>query len=112
MISRDSFDPPVTIESLDTLTLNVVPAKDIIPMTDDKAKLYQNINCTAPNSEFADCHNIIRTLCEIQYSCGSKGRPVPCECVINYGYPEPSYIGNGTANSNFTQVCLSAMGRE
>jgi lipase ATG15 len=105
MISRDSFSPPLTVEALNTLTFNVVPSKDIIPMVDDKARLYQNINCTAPSSEFVDCHSIVRTLCEVMYSCGSNGRPVPCECVLDYKYPEPSYIGNDTS-SNFTQLCL------
>ncbi|KAL3801203.1 hypothetical protein HJC23_012603 [Cyclotella cryptica] len=110
MLSRDTFDPPLTVEQLDTLTFNVVPARDIIPMVDDKARLYQNINCTAPDNEFPDCHSITRTLCEIQYSCGSGDRPVPCECVIDYNYPEPIYTGNGTSERNFTQVCLDAMG--
>lgn len=105
MISRDSFSPPLTVEALNTLTFNVVPSKDIIPMVDDKARLYQNINCTAPSSEFVDCHSIVRTLCEVMYSCGSNGRPVPCQCVLDYKYPEPSYIGNDTS-SNFTQLCL------
>lgn len=109
MISRDTFDPPVTVQDLNTLTFNVVPDKDIIPMVDDKARLYQNINCTAPSSEFVDCHSIVRTLCELVFSCGSNGRPVPCECVLDYGYPEPAFIGNGTA-TNFTQVCLEARG--
>ena len=107
MLSRDTFDPPVTIEQLNRLTFNVVPARDVVPMLDDKARLYQNINCTAAPDRFPDCHSKWRTLCEIQYSCGSYTRPVPCECVLDYNYPEPTYTGNGTA-SNFTQLCLEA----
>ncbi len=109
MLSRDTFDPPLTIEQLDTLTFNVVPARDIIPMVDDKARLYQNINCTAPDNDFPDCHSITRTLCEILYSCGSGDRPVPCECVMDYHYPEPNYIGEGTGERNFTKYCLEAV---
>ena len=105
MISRESFSSPITVEALNTFTFNVIPTNDIIPMIDDKARDYQNINCTAPSSRFKDCHSIVRSLCEIQYSCGSQGRPVPCECVLDYGYPEPNYIGNRTV-SNFTQECL------
>jgi lipase ATG15 len=78
ILSRDTFDPPLTIEQLNTFTLNVVPARDLVPMIDDKAMLYQNINCTADRNDIAGCHSIVRSLCEIQFSCGSDGRPVLC----------------------------------
>jgi hypothetical protein len=48
MISRKSFDPPPSVEALNTKTFNIVPARDPIPMFDDKAQLFQNIQCRAP----------------------------------------------------------------
>jgi lipase ATG15 len=48
MISRNSFDPPVSVEALNTKTFNIVPNRDPVPMFDDKAQLFQNIECRAP----------------------------------------------------------------
>ncbi|KAL7542868.1 hypothetical protein ACHAXR_012175 [Thalassiosira sp. AJA248-18] len=113
MLSRNSFFPPVTVENLNTLTFNVVPARDPIPMIDDKAKLYQNINCTANANDLVGCHDSTRSLCEIQYTCGSSNRPVLCECVLDYGYPEPSLPYTNQTNTNqttaqtpFIQICI------
>lgn len=116
MISRDTFFPPVTPEDLDTLTFNVVPRRDIVPMIDDKAMLYQNINCNAAANAFIGCHDASRSLCEIQYTCGSTDRPVLCDCVLDYGYPEPEVSATDdttTDSSNtadtqktFTQSCI------
>jgi lipase ATG15 len=107
LLSRDTFDPPITKYQLDTLTFNIVPVRDVIPMFDDLANLYQNINCTAAANDFIGCHGSTRSVCEIQYTCGSGGRPVICNCAADYGYPEP--IPTGTGNqTNFTQACLDA----
>eukprot|EP00970_Alexandrium_tamarense_P019645 scaffold14313_cov200-Alexandrium_tamarense.AAC.9 len=106
ILSRDTFDPPLTIEQLNTFTLNVVPARDLVPMIDDKAMLYQNINCTADRNDIAGCHSIVRSLCEIQFSCGSDGRPVLCECVLDYKYDEPTPIGN--VSTSFKEACAIA----
>ena len=89
MLSRNTFIPPLTVEELNTYTFNVVPAADPIPMFDDLARLYQNINCTAEKHDLFGCHHISRSICEIQYTCGSASRPVLCECVMDYGYPDP-----------------------
>lgn len=48
MISRKSFDPPVNVDALNTKTFNIVPARDPVAMFDDKAQLFQNIECRAP----------------------------------------------------------------
>ena len=48
MISRKSFDPPVSVDALNTKTFNIIPARDPIPRFDDKAQLFQNIQCRAP----------------------------------------------------------------
>ena len=89
MLSRNTFIPPLTVEELNTYTFNVVPAADPIPMFDDLARLYQNIDCTAEKHDLFGCHHISRSICEIQYTCGSASRPVLCECVMDYGYPDP-----------------------
>ena len=48
MISRKSFDPPVSVDALNTKTFNIIPARDPIARFDDKAQLFQNIQCRAP----------------------------------------------------------------
>jgi len=104
MLSRDTFDPPLTKNQLNSMTFNIVPNRDIIPMLDDKANLYQKIECRAPGNDFPGCHSIVRSLCEIMVTCGSDGTPVICECSKEYGYPEPMPT---TANqTDFTQACL------
>jgi len=51
-LSRDTFyglsdkPLPVSLYDLNTYTFNVVPHNDPVPMVDDKADLYQHINCT------------------------------------------------------------------
>ena len=117
MLSRNTFIPrPLTVEELNTYTFNVVPAADPIPMFDDLARLYQNINCTAEKHDLFGCHDISRSICEIQYTCGSASRPVLCECVMDYSYPDPvleqqSDEVEGTDQSeteqpSFVQSCL------
>jgi len=112
MLSRDSFIPPVTVENLNTLTFNVIPARDPVAKIDDKARLYQNINCTAAPNNIAGCHAITRSLCEIQYTCGTGDRPVLCECVLDYGYPEPSLpttdqTTTAQQTTSFIQTCVA-----
>lgn len=41
LLSRDTFDPPITKYQLDTLTFNIVPVRDAISMFDDLANLFQ-----------------------------------------------------------------------
>mmetsp|Transcript_19076 Transcript_19076/g.35635 ORF Transcript_19076/g.35635 Transcript_19076/m.35635 type:complete len:125 (-) Transcript_19076:2347-2721(-) len=72
-------------------------------MIDDKAMLYQNINCTAKANKFFGCHHSARTLCEIQYTCGSIGHPVLCECVLDYDYPEPLPEATNETTSSTSQ---------
>ncbi len=112
-LSRDTFvgksqlPLPVSLYDLNTYTFNVVPNRDPIPMIDDKANLYQHINCTASSNDFAGCHSIVRSICELQYTCGSKAsflentyRPVPCECVLEYGYPSPTPLNRSDSDTN------------
>lgn len=117
-LSRDSFygrhaEPfPVTVEALDTYTFNVVPKGDPVPMLDDKASLYQNINCTAGANDLLGCHSVVRTICETMYRCGTKFsdmdkyRPVLCECVLEYKYPEPNPLSPNETTTSFRQKCI------
>lgn len=73
-------------------------------MIDEKALMYQNIVCRAAANAFPDCHTVTRSLCEIQFTCGSA-RPLSCDCVFEYGYPEPVPRTNQTGTS-FKQNCV------
>ena len=83
MLSRDTFKPPLTEHQLNTLAFNIVPVGDLVPMIDDLANLYQNINCTAAANDIIGCHGSTRSACEIQYTCGSGNRPVICNCAAD-----------------------------
>ncbi|KAI2509357.1 lipase [Fragilaria crotonensis] len=101
MLSRLTFEPPLSEDALNRFTFNVIPHKDPIPMIDDVAMLYQKIKCTAsPNRIFA-CHQIERTICELLVTCGSSGRPPFCKCVTDFSYPKPIQMGNRT----FEEAC-------
>lgn len=45
-----------------------------------------------------------RSVCEINYRCGTNGRPVVCKCVSQFGYPKPEQ--NGTRS--FEEACAEA----
>jgi lipase ATG15 len=101
MLSRLSFDPPLTVEALNSKTFNIIPHRDLVPMIDDPAQNSQGIRCTTKQQDVVGCHTATRSLCEIIYTCGSRTRPVLCECVTHFGYPEPTPSGNRT----FAQAC-------
>lgn len=101
MLTRRSFEPKVTREQLDSKTFNIIPARDLVPMIDDVAQNYQSIRCQAGLIDFVDCHGAVRSLCEILYTCGNGNRPIPCECVTQYGYDEPEAI----AGVSFADAC-------
>jgi lipase ATG15 len=101
MMLRKALDPPITEEALDTFTFNVIPARDLVPTAGGKAKLYENIDCTAAPNDFSSCHDIVRSLCEILFTCGTGNRPDLCQCVTEYGYPEP-ISSNG---DSFSEAC-------
>ena len=56
LISRETFDPPISEEALNQYTLNIIPDRDIVPMIDDPAQNYQRINCGAPGNDPFNCH--------------------------------------------------------
>lgn len=108
MISRKTFDPPLTVDQLDTRILNVIPDRDYIARIDDPGRLYQRIECRAPAYSLFGCHSMWRTLCEFAYQCGSDGRPVLCWCVTKYGYPAPVASGNITT---WDETCVNNASR-
>lgn len=108
MLSRSSFDPPVSAEALNSKTFNIIPERDVVPMIDDKAQNYQFIRCMASLDDFVSCHDSTRSLCEIIYSCGTgygtSRRPVLCQCVSMFNYPEPIPVSEET-NLTFAEFC-------
>mmetsp|Transcript_14820 Transcript_14820/g.19332 ORF Transcript_14820/g.19332 Transcript_14820/m.19332 type:complete len:84 (+) Transcript_14820:3126-3377(+) len=58
-------------------------------MLDDRARMSQEISCRADLNGFIDCHSILRTVCELLYTCGSGDRPVPKQCFCDFGYDYP-----------------------
>ena len=106
-ISRLTFDPPIRLESLEKHTFNIVPDRDIVPMIDDLSQNYQRVKCRSDPNDFVGCHFGRRTLCEVLYECGSSGRPIPCECVTEYGYEVPM----STVGDDFFASCPSGQTR-
>jgi lipase ATG15 len=72
-------------------------------MIDDVAQNFQQIRCQAGLTDVIGCHNSIRSLCEISFSCGSRDRPVLCACVTEFGYPEPK--PKAGTNRTFSEAC-------
>ena len=104
MLSRRTFDPPLTKEQINKRVINVIPDRDIVPRIDDPGDLYQRIECRARKNDIFGCHASHRTLCEFAYQCGSQGRPILCWCVSKYGYPKP--VQNGTLS--WEDACATA----
>ena len=102
IITRKTLYPPVSVDDLNSYTFNIIPDRDPVPMIDDPARNIQHIACLAPSNNFIDCHTSVRSLCEIQYTCGSgPNRPTLCDCALYYGYPEPEPTGDRT----FAEAC-------
>ncbi|KAL9179381.1 hypothetical protein ACHAXT_008671 [Thalassiosira profunda] len=101
VLSRDTLDPPVELDRLNSQTFNFIPERDYIARIGGRSQLFQNGQCIAPTNSLFGCHSMWRSVCEINYRCGSMGRPVPCRCVWSMGYPEP--VQNGTRS--FEEAC-------
>jgi lipase ATG15 len=107
LISGKSLSPPVTADDMNKYTFNIIPNRDIVPMLDDVADQFQYIRCESPSYDFVSCHYAKRSLCEILYTCGTGNRPALCECVKDYGYPEPMPItdGDNSTSRDFATAC-------
>lgn len=84
---------------------NIIPARDLVPMIDDVAQNWQGIRCEAEFSDVIGCHNSMRSLCEILYSCGTNNRPFLCVCYTNFSYPEPTRNPDSNSTRSFQEVC-------
>lgn len=105
VLGRDTVTPKITLDDLEKYTFNIVPERDIFPRIGDNLMNAENIKCRArAKDSIIDCHHVHRSLCEILYSCGTAARPVPCECVSKWEYPEPVELSGGDAK-NFAEVC-------
>jgi lipase ATG15 len=104
-LSRNTFSPPLSEVDIDEYAFNVLPAGDIVPMIDDPSKRIEKIECRLNDSGFLLCHMPLQTFCELNYVCGSKGRPVPCACAKEFGYAEPTRVVNANSEASFEQVC-------
>ena len=103
MIARERFG--ITPDELNRYTFNVIPDQDPIAMADDPVNTIQRIQCRADKNRRFDCHTSERSICELMYMCGSGSRPVLCECVSVFGYPEPDPNPNTTRT--FKESCLA-----
>lgn len=104
ILTRKVFAPPLSVESIDSNVYNFIPARDYIARLGGRPMFYQNAICTASNNNLFGCHSMWRSFCEINYRCGSNGRPVACRCVTQFGYPKPIQIGT----RSFEEACSSA----
>lgn len=88
---------------------NIIPSRDLVPMIDDVAQNWQGIRCQADFKNVIGCHSAARSLCEILYTCGSRGeRPIPCMCVYEFGYSEPipsTVSSSGNDTLSFAEQC-------
>ncbi|KAG7373187.1 lipase class 3 [Nitzschia inconspicua] len=104
MLSRLSFETKLTVEGLNSKTFNVMPNRDIIPMFDDKAQNFQNIDCPSDSRNPLSCHSVVRTLCELLYTCGTGNRHALCECVTSFNFPMPLT----DSDQDFDSMCANA----
>lgn len=104
LLSRKTFDPPITEDAIDTFLFNIIPERDLVPRIDDPGDLFQKIQCRGKKNDLWACHSSVRSLCEILYTCGSFNRPPPCDCATRYGYPPAMQVGG---NQSFTDICGS-----
>lgn len=101
LLIRKTLEPPVTEDDLDTFTFNLIPDRDIVPTAGGVAKHFENLQCrSAPNDPFG-CHDVLRTLCELLFTCGTDDRPAICQCVTEYNYPQPI----STIGASFAEAC-------
>jgi lipase ATG15 len=103
VLSRNTFIPKVTEEQLNTHVFNVIPDRDIIALVGGRSRLFQEIGCRAGKNNLLGCHSMWRSVCEINFQCGSGGRPILCRCVNIFGYPKP--LPTGSSNRTFEEAC-------
>jgi len=91
-LSRFKFG--ISKERLEQYSLNIIPRGDPVPQIDDIALLSEEILCRAKPQEgfgLGACHSVTRSLCEIQFVCGSGFRPPVADCD-KYNYPSANHL--------------------
>lgn len=107
MISRRTFDPPITPIDLERYTFNIVPDRDVVPRLDDLSQNYQRINCRSGLNDPLSCHFGIRSMCEVLMTCGSRGRPIPCHCLDLEDIYSTSLVPSATnVGETLADVCV------
>lgn len=101
--ARHSLNPPVSLEDINERVFNWIPDRDYIARLGGRPRQHQEAQCNATTSDLFGCHSMWRSVCEINYRCGTNGRPVICRCVYNFDFPAPLPIGNTTRS--FDQAC-------
>ena len=95
MLSRLKFN--LSVDNLNKYPLNVIPQRDPFPMTDDVGLITEHIRCRALVTEGSvACHEVSRTACELQYTCGSGKRPPIKACNTTFGYPAATPLAMST----------------
>ena len=77
-----------SLQDLNTYTINVIPDRDYVPMVDFPSDHSQDYHCNAPGNVMAPtlaCHMPLRVTCEIEWLCGTMGRPhiTDCDTLVN-----------------------------
>ena len=66
MLSRHTFDPPLSEEAINTHVFNVIPDRDPIAHVDDPGRLFQRTECRAPKNSVMGCHvSSLKVLCAL-----------------------------------------------
>jgi lipase ATG15 len=88
VLSRLKFR--ISRDDLDAFAVNIIPRGDPVPLIDEQALLTEFIQCRTPRGAMpGTCHFITRTLCELQFICGSGNRPPLKDCQDKFDYPAP-----------------------
>eukprot|EP00804_Cyclotella_cryptica_P008105 CCRYP_004599-RA/>CCRYP_004599-RA protein AED:0.04 eAED:0.04 QI:305/1/1/1/1/1/9/380/1018 len=103
-LPRKMFNPPIELDHLNSHTFNFIPNRDYIARIGGRQEFFQNALCQAPKNNLFGCHSMWRSVCEINFRCGTNGRPVLCKCQSQFGYPVP--VQNGTRS--FQDACEEA----
>lgn len=84
VMSRHKFD--ISLEDINTYTLNIVPEGDAIPMFDIQGILAQKIRCEEDKVS-VPCHSLLKTIDEIESNCNYN---------YNYNYNSLLYTSGWT----------------
>lgn len=102
-LSRNTLKPRISLDDINKYVFNFIPDRDYIARVGGRPRQHQEAQCSASSASLFGCHSMWRSVCEINYRCGSGGRPVICRCHYQFDYPEPEPIG--TPTRTFKEAC-------